>query len=253
MTMGVMIWALERAGLLATLAILAAGPALGQKPVRTVAGCRQITLSGEVQAGGSWRGSIGQGWELRLVPVASLGQEYSGWDLVVAPVGDRTYPDALLLATPPYNSLNEKEIATTFGLRAQDAIAWMPRRFRFLTSRESLAEARRVFPALAGSGSKASGGAWEASARLLALMGGAAYGDFSITDAQIVGGIADPPAIAEQWATQLGRVPHTMLPAKGAGSARGELRWIRFKARLWLPASWKVPLGSNPVAANCLQ
>ena len=253
MTMGATIWASIRAGLLTALAILVVGPALGQKPARVVATCRQITLSGEVQAGGSWRGSIGQGWELRLVPVASLGQEYSGWDLVVAPEDDKTYPDALLLATPPYNSLNEKEIATTFGLRAQDAIAWMPRRFRFLTSRESLAEARRVFPALAASGSKTSRGAREASAQLLALMGGAAYGDFSITDAKIVGGIADPPAIAEQWATHLGRVPHTMLPAAGVASARGELHWIRFSVRVWLPASWNVPLGSNPVPASCLQ
>jgi len=98
--------------------------------------CRKVELTGEVSAGQEWSAAVGEGWIFRVVPIAASGKGYTGWDLVMDRAGgDRAvgggYPDALLLATPPYGSLNEREIGTTFGMRAQDSIAWTPRRFRF--------------------------------------------------------------------------------------------------------------------------
>lgn len=84
--------------------------------------CHRLDLQGEVRAAQEWRTAIGQGWVLQLLPIASPHNEYSGWDLVVDQDPPAGYPDALLLATLPYNSINEREIGTTFGLRAQDAI-----------------------------------------------------------------------------------------------------------------------------------
>ena len=107
--------------------------------------CHEVTLKGEVSQGQQWSAEIGQGWQFRLEPIPPSGQAYSGWDLIVNPVGDGAYPDALLLATPPYGSLNQRELGTTFGLRAQDAIAWSPRRFHFLASIRDLARARDLF------------------------------------------------------------------------------------------------------------
>ena len=95
--------------------------------------CQRLVLDGDVNAGQEWSASIGQGWKFRLVPIPALDAGYSGWDLVVDRNPPAGFPDALYLATPPYNSINEREIGTTFGLRAQDAIGWNPRSFRFLT------------------------------------------------------------------------------------------------------------------------
>src|ERR1700738_1509554 len=76
--------------------------------------CRKVVLKGEVNAGQVWKAALGQGWVFRIQPIQPGPAGYSGWDLVVdrdPPVG---YPDALLLATPPYDSINEREIGTTF-------------------------------------------------------------------------------------------------------------------------------------------
>lgn len=206
--------------------------------------CRLVTFDGKLAAGSSWKTPIGQGWELRLVPIAG---NYSGWDMVAAPVGDAAYPDALLLATPPWGSLTEREIGTTFGLRAQDAIAWMPRRFHFLTTVDQLARARKAFPAAVAGGPMAA----SASNSLLTEIAHAASGELTITNAKIVAGIADPPTFAQQWASHLGRVPNQQLSAGANPTPRGEIRSIEFRVRLWLPATWKVPAGLKAEKAPC--
>jgi hypothetical protein len=44
-----------------------------------------------------------------------------------------------------YNSINEREIGTTFVLRAQDAIGWNPRSFRFLLNPADFRYAQQLF------------------------------------------------------------------------------------------------------------
>jgi len=72
----------------------------------------QVVLTGEAGEGQQWRAAFGQGWAFRVLPIQPGPAGYSGWDLVVDREQPAGYPDALLLATPPYNSINEREVGT---------------------------------------------------------------------------------------------------------------------------------------------
>jgi hypothetical protein len=215
------------------------------------AGCRRVVFEGEVSAGGFWTVALGEGWVFRVVPIPPLRAAYSGWDLVVDRQLPAGFPDALLLATMPYNSINEREIGTRFGLRAQDAIGWNPRSFRFIANREDFHEARQLFqsiPANVGVLPKTGGsvdpkqGDRQAMARLLEIRQHAATGEFRIVDAHILPGVADPAPYARTWALASSQTPHTIEEAPGGkSSALGALTRMRFAVTLWLPGGWGVP------------
>jgi len=225
--------------LLAVLALVQAGAQMGQ--------CRKLTVSGQIEAGRSWRQPIGQGWILRLVPIAG---SYTGWDLTVDREPGLGYPDALLLATPPYNSINEREIGTTFGLRAQDAIGWNPRSFRFLTDLQAFHEAQRLLPVVVSGARTAE--AQRSGQRLMELALKGASGQLRIEDARLTPGIADPPSYAQAWALRAARLRHTEAPASdGKPTPRGALDWMRFTVTLWLPDAWVVPAGVASSQAPC--
>ncbi len=233
--------------------------------------CTRVVLTGEVEANQQWQALMGEGWVFRLVPIRPAsgidGQSYSGWDLTVDRVQEPEsgYPDALLLGTPPYGSLNEREIGTTFGLRAQDAIAWEPRHFHFFTSMNDLRRGRDLYRQLMPlkTGTKSPDQPESVSrntTELLSLISNPAHvgaGTFAILDAKFIAGIADPPPYAQQWATHLTRVPHTTLQSAGPSSPLGEIRWIRFTATLWLPSHWQLPAtpqaGFHSDSATCAQ
>jgi hypothetical protein len=167
------------------------------------------------------------------------------------------YPDALLLATLPYNSINEREIGTTFGLRAQDAIGWNPRSFHFLSSASDFRDAQQWFRQMVARGVNAtstgsSGDQNKAMAQLLQLQGRASSGQFRIVDARIVPGIADPQPFARGWALAASRMQYEVVPAlPGESTQRGRLAWMRFALTLWLPARWKVPAQWHAVPGPC--
>src|SRR6202035_3527974 len=159
--------------------------------------CKKVVLAGEVNAGQTWQTALGQEWVFRILPVPPGQAGYSGWDLAVDREPPAGYPDALLLATLPYNSINEREIGTTFGLRAQDAIGWNPRSFRFLSNPAEFKQAQRWFLELSQSafaaGAEGKPGtstkrAADTMARLLELEKGASHGEFRILDARVVPG-----------------------------------------------------------------
>jgi hypothetical protein len=219
--------------------------------------------------GQEWNALIGDGWIFRILPIdtpvnspaRSDAQRYTGWDLVIDREQGGGYPDALLLGTPPYGSLTEREIGTTFGLRAQDAIAWGPRRFHFMTSATDLAQGRDLYRSVftevsPKAGDRAASGQNRATDQLLALLNKGSWlgkGEFSVLDARLVAGTADPAPFARQWAMRLGQVPHTMEQSPNQSNPRGELRWIRFKVTLWLPASWNVSPKWEKEAATCAE
>jgi hypothetical protein len=242
-----------------TALVLAIG--VGQAAPRLKPACRRVTIEGEVSAGREWKADVGQGWVFRVVPIAASQPEYSGWDLVMDREPPAGYPDALLLATPPFNSINEREIGTTFGLRAQDAIGWNPRSFRFLSSPDRFPEGQRLFRQLAEvgfgagttrktDGSNAPGK--DAMGGLLALQKGGSRGEFRILDARIVPGIADPQPYAQGWALAGSRTQHEIEAAPaGQASARGRLLWMRFALTLWLPARWNVAAELDAASVPC--
>lgn len=233
------------------------------------ASCTRVELTGKVNAGQEWKAPVGEGWVFRLVPIVAGPEGYTGWDLVVDRDPPAGYPDALLLATPPYNSINEREIGTTYGLRAQDAVGWNPRSFRFLTNPAAFLQAQKLFLALSKQwqvqSAKTPGGPSEGAApagadaanltrQLMDLQSRAAAGQLRILDAGLAPGVADPEPFAAHWALQAGRTQTTLVPsASSKPTPRGELDWMSFSVTLWLPAGWKAPRGLSATAAACSQ
>jgi hypothetical protein len=215
--------------------------------------CRILTLKGEAAAVQSWSAPIGQGWVFRLVPIQPGAKQYSGWDLVVDLEKPAGFPDALLVASPPWNSINEREIGTTFGLRSQDAIGWNPRSFRFLIDAEAYRQSQRLFAQLNASGGKGTA-APAASQQLFKLTEKSSAGQLRIDDARLAPGLADPAPFALRWAQASARMAHSQEPSlQGKAAARGALRWMRFTVTLWLPANWQPPRGSASRLGPCSQ
>ncbi|MDR3791782.1 MAG: hypothetical protein P4L03_00235 [Terracidiphilus sp.] len=243
-----LLWAWPAAAVL--LALLTGWPGTAGAQGARAGACRKVTLSGSVDAGREWRQGIGGGWVLRLVPIAPGAAGYTGWDLVMDRETGAGFPDALLLATPPYGSINEREIGTTFGLRAQDVIGWSPRSFRFLTEAGALREGQKLFPALAAG--KRTPAAEAAAGKLVALSAHAAAGQLRIEDARLTPGVADAAPFAVNWALRAARMAHTELaPPGGKATARGTLQWMRFTVVLWLPQGWKTPQGVEAKPGPC--
>lgn len=217
--------------------------------------CRKIVLTGEVSAGHEWKASFGEGWVFRLVPIprdkAAAG--VGGWDLVVDRQAPAGFPDALLVANPPYNLINSREVGTSFGLRAQDAIGWNPRNFRFMTNRKAFRQAQKLYLFLDRNGEL--GGKAQDSAtarqqkelnralqRFEKLARESSPGEFHILDARLTPGAATPKPYAANWAFQSANTPHTdEVPPGGASTPLGNLQWIQFTVTLWLPGSWHAP------------
>jgi hypothetical protein len=219
--------------------------AVAQAGAEAKAACMRISIEGQVTAGLEWRAALGDGWIFRILPIATSQAGYSGWDLVVDREQAAGFPDALLLATMPYNSINEREIGTTFGLRAQDAIGWNPRSFRFFPDTADFREARQLFQSMMAASADRSAGAVydsQASSRLVKLVQHASSGELRILDVGLVPGVADPAPFAQEWALAASRTAHQIEAAPGGqSSARGSLNWMKFSLTLWLPEHWRVP------------
>lgn len=212
--------------------------------------CQKIVMKGEVKAGQEWKAPIGEGWVFRVLPIQSGSANYSGWDLVVDREQPAGFPDALLLASPPYDSINEREVGTTFGVRAQDAVGWNPRSFRFLTDVTAFREGQKLF--LLRRQRPKDPSSRSAMQQLMELAKQSAAGEFHILDAHLVPGIADAAPFAQNWAIASTKAPHTFEqdPA-GKSTPLGNLRWVRFSVTLWLPDSWKSPPDVHPVRGAC--
>lgn len=231
--------------------IARASGAQGSAPVT----CEKLVLNGEVSAGHEWKAAIGEGWAIRVVPIPKdkTSAGIGGWDLVVDREEPAGFPDAVLIATPPYNLINPREIGDSYGLRAQDAIGWNPRHFRFMTNRSAFRQAQRLYLLLnrygelggktkeVVSGRKAKTLA-RAKTRFMKLAKESSPGQFDIVGARLTPGIATVKPYATNWALQSAKTPHTEEPPPGgAPTALGNLDWIRFSLTLWVPESWRAP------------
>ena len=241
----------------ASLTLLALATVAAQAATAPVRTCQRVEMQGEAGAGQEWKAAIGQGWVFRVLPIAPPSAGYSGWDLLVDRDPPAGYPDALLVATLPYNSINQREIGTTFGLRAQDAIGWNPRSFHFLTNPAEFRQAQQWLAQLVDSRSMTNSGAANTvnsrlTQQLLSLQKNASSGQLRILDARLVPGAADPQPFAHAWAFAFSRTQHHIEPvAAGQASPRGKLVWMRFAVTLWLPSAWKFPIGIKPARVPC--
>jgi hypothetical protein len=212
--------------------------------------CRRGVLEGEVRAGESFSGPIGGGLMVRL-DALSWG---SGWAIRVVPISGmpKGSPEGVFdyaqLATPPYSAVNPLLLSTDYSFRAQDAVAWNPRRFRYAAGAAEFARlvaayARyvRVSPPSAASENE-----------LAAIVSKEPEGMLEILDAHLIPGAANQAGTAALVASHFNTTAHTVEdPPDGKGSTLGKLTWVRFRIGLDLPKGFVPDKGIKVAKGGC--
>ena len=193
------------------------------------AGCRVGVIEGELTAGREFTRPIGNGLRVWFQPIAS------GWILrvvpVSGPVGEHDYAE---LATPPYRSVTPLSLSTDFAFRAQDAVGWNPRRFRFATSATSFERLQAVYGRVMSAGATLQAAL---ERELSTQIAGFPEGKLTIVDAKLVPGMADQWKMAGAVASRFAETAHTFVQTEaGSPSPLGRLVWVRFRVELELPA-----------------
>jgi hypothetical protein len=190
--------------------------------------CRAGTFEGEVRSGQFFTQPIGNGLEVMLEPLTS------GWILRVLPVGKpRPQHDYAELATPPYRSVTPLLISTDYSFRAQDAVGWNPRRFRFAPEETTFSKMLKAY----NDYENKTVGAQET---LATLVSHAPEGTLTIIDAHLVPGTADQVSAAAAVATHFTSTAHSVeKPDDGRPTPLGRLTWMRFRISFDLPPGFR--------------
>lgn len=183
--------------------------------------CPAIHFDGEVTRGQAYTHPLSPTLDFKLEAVPA------GWMIRVLPHSAARPPhDAAELANPPYRSPTPILLSTDFSFRAQDAIAWNPRTFRFFTTPAQVAAAEVAYQAtLRDPGHPAAGAA------LYPLLAQAPEATFIIVDAEIAGGTADQTATAATVATHFDETAHTVR-ADRPPTPLGAILHLRFRIDL---------------------
>jgi hypothetical protein len=228
---------------LGSVALAAAGAtaAIGAAPVAkpTQTGCAQVSIEGQVAEGKGFQkifaeprnGSRQPALMLVVQPLAS------GWIVrVVAAQGPWGDHDRAELATPPYRSPNPLLVTTDFAFRAQDAVAWNPRHFRYAADARSFERLKALYPrVLANDGA--------AMADVARLTGEMPEGEFRILDAVLAPGTADQWRMAGAVASHLESTPHEV--AQGvAPSPLGRILSLRFEVTIEVPPELRATISA---------
>jgi hypothetical protein len=137
------------------------------------------------------------------------------------------------LVTPPYRSVTPLLITTDYSFRAQDAVGWNPRRFRYAPEEASFSKMLKAY-------SDYENKAADAQQILATLVSHAPEGTLTILDAHLIPGTADQVPAAAAVATHFTTTAHTVeKQADGKVSALGRLTWMRFRISLELPSGFK--------------
>jgi hypothetical protein len=190
------------------------------KPVE--AACRRVVFEGDVRAGEAYDKVFAKGLQFYLEPLPS------GWIVRVLAADEPRGPhDYAELATPPYRSVSPLLLSTDWSFRAQDAIAWNPRRFRYVGDRSTFQKLSALY-----SGVMANDPASSAKAAMLASTQPEAV--MRVLDARIVPGLADQARMASMVAGHLAETPHT-VDQSVAPSPLGRVEALRFRIEMILP------------------
>lgn len=213
--------------------------------------CRVAVVEGEVSAGKSFATPIGSGLEVRLEAL-NWG---SGWLLRVVPVGGPTFGqgthDYAELATPPYASVSPLLMSTDYSFRAQDAVAWNPRRFRFAGNAKEFAAISAVYERY----SKVTPAGADVERELAAIVSKAPEGTLQILDAKFVPGTANQSQMAAMVASHFSTTAHTVEEPSTEGGAKGtplgKLSWVRFRVSLEVTPEFHVEHGLKVESHPC--
>lgn len=217
---------------------------LGQGVAATRPGaCRRVVVEGEVLAGQGFERVLGSGLKVGLEPIAE------GWAIRIVPSNAPRGPhDNAELATPPYQSLSPLIVSTGLGFRAQDAVGWNPRRFRFAANPTAYTALLGLYGRITATRTPVP--ADEAELGRLVVM--APEGQLEIVDARLIPGTADQVPAAADVASHFGTTAHQVdQPTSGPGLPLGKLEWIRFRFLLNLPVGMMVDRGLKVVPRPC--
>jgi hypothetical protein len=212
--------------------------------------CQTVSFEGEVQAG--------QGF-LQPLSVAShaagagmvfdLEAVRAGWIVRVLPAdavyGTQPRPahDAAELATPPYNSVTPLALTTDYSFRAQDAIAWNPRRFQFAADMPSFQKLENAYAAYMTHQSDAAAGE-----RLAEMAAASPTAELLVLDSRLVPGTANQGQMAAAVASHIAETPHTV---EQGSSPLGAVTWIKFRVTLHVPAGFAAAHGLKADKTGC--
>ena len=211
---------------------------------KPVARCSQAVVEGELREGESLRRIVVPGrLELQVEAVAG------GWVVRVEPVGrGRPEVDFAELATPPYRSVNPLRITTEFGFRAQDAVGWNPRHFRFAADAGMAARMQAAMVGLGRVGSESRRG----EAALAGMVERSPEGTVELLDARLIAGTGDQNKAAAMIATHFAETAHRIAVAPdGRTTPLGRLVSLRFRIRLDVPAGMVIAKGLRRVVGSC--
>ncbi|HEY6375253.1 MAG TPA: hypothetical protein VIX90_06980, partial [Edaphobacter sp.] len=140
------------------------------------------------------------------------------------------------LATPPYQSVSPLLISTDFSFRAQDAVGWNPREFRFAADGQSFGQLAEVYGEYRASAVPSEG----VKERLAELVNRAPQGRLEILDAHVVPGVADQTRAAAMVALHFTTTAHQIEQlANGKATPLGKVTWMRFRISFELPAGFR--------------
>ena len=209
-------------GVVAQGLAVVAGAQVGHM-AKPVGHCSRVVFDGDVKAGEGFEKIFAKGLKFYMEPLRS------GWIVrVLAADGPRGAHDYAELATPPYRSVNPLLISTDWSFRAQDAVAWNPRRFRYARNGEVFRRLAELYGGVTANDAASSSKAAEIASEQ-------PEGVVQILDARMAPGIADQAQMAATVASHLEETPHEVDQGI-APSALGRIEELRFRVKLDLPA-----------------
>jgi hypothetical protein len=161
--------------------------------------CKEVEFEADVKAGQAVDVVFAAGLRFLLEPLAS------GWIVRVLAANEPRGPhDYAELATPPYTSVSPLLLSTDWSFRAQDAVGWNPRRFRYAANKPVFEELAALYPkVMAGDG--------KSSSRAAALVSQQPEGVIEILDAQLAPGLANQARMAAPVAGHFTALTRTRL------------------------------------------
>jgi len=199
--------------------------------------CRRAVVEGEVSAGQGFERVFAPGFRFLLEPIAS------GWIVRVLAEGEpRGGHDYAELASPPYLSVTPLAVGTDFSFRAQDAVGWNPRRFRYAGTVTDFQKLTALYgPVVEGDA--------RASAELAELVARQPEVELRILEARLVPGANDQGRMAAMVASHFETTPHS-VEATGA-SGLGKVTWMRFRVGFELRPRVRVARGVLEEQMSC--
>jgi hypothetical protein len=229
-------------------ALICAVVALG--PVASAQSCKQFQIEGDAANGQLYSQSIGSGLVLTLAP------QKSGWRIGVrAAQGFDSPYDYAEVATPPFQSVNPLLISTDYAFRAQDAIAWDPRNFQFVTTSAQFGAVSRALATYLDPKNAGTPRAKSAEQLLLHTPAQSAHGSLRVLSAVIQPGAANQSPAAAAVAQHLSQTPFTVANAarNAAASPLGQIISLHFRVTLTVPREFHLAPGLESMPASCAQ